>query len=121
MVAARAVLGSGGAEWLRVPVWRLRAARIAAARTAHGIFVETREPARGAAPVALAPGAHRPCRRQLPALLRTPRVLGGVSALRRLSRRLERVAGRRADGGGRRARHDRAGRAGRAARQALRR
>src|SRR3546814_4030479 len=37
--------------------------------TAHGIFVETREPARCAAPVALAPGAHRPCRRQLPALL----------------------------------------------------
>src|SRR3546814_9571448 len=78
MVATRAVLGCGGAERRRVPVWRLRAAGIVAARTAHGIFVETREPARCAAPAALAPGAHRPCRRQLPALLRPPRVLGGV-------------------------------------------
>src|SRR3546814_7798559 len=92
MVATRAVLGCGGAERRRVPVWRLRAAGIVAARTAHGIFVETREPARCAAPAALAPGAHRPCRRQLPALLRPPRVLGGVRALRRLSLRLERVA-----------------------------
>src|SRR3546814_10761643 len=113
MVATRAVLGCGGAERRRVPVWRLRAAGIVAARTAHGIFVETREPARCAAPAALAPGAHRPCRRQLPALLRPPRVLGGVRALRRLSLRLERVAGRRAAGVGRRARHDRAGHAGR--------
>src|SRR3546814_11269249 len=81
MVATRAVLGCGGAERRRVPVWRLRAAGIVAARTAHGIFVETREPARCAAPAALAPGAHRPCRRQLPALLRPPRVLDRKSVV----------------------------------------
>src|SRR3546814_16390607 len=105
MVATRAVLGCGGAERRRVPVWRLRAAGIAAARTAHGIFVDAREPARVAAPPALDPWAHRPCRLPLPARLRQPPVLSGGHALSRLAVQLDRRARRATSGLGASARH----------------
>ena len=62
-----------------------------------------------------------PRRRELPAPLRPPRLPGGVRALRRLSLRLGPVAGRRAAGAGRHARHDRARCSGRPPGEAHRR
>ena len=81
--------------------------------------VEARQSVRRAPAAALAPRADRAQPRQLPALFRAPRLLGGVRALRRLSLRLDRARGRRAAGDGRHSRHDRAGVAGRDGGQAL--